>query len=401
MIRIKPTIDHRSQCPNCAAALEPGEILWQGIHVCVRSTCKQCGHRIAGDLPVGHAIDGMYQVDLDTLRLVGPDERRVWFGEPLLQSLRSPKSDAVPFRVVKFAEAANVVIVNCIDYLYGHSLLKLLNVERHLREAPELGVVVIVPAFLAWLIPDGVAEAWIADIPLSRAQNFYPDLDKKIRSECDRFETVFVSRALSHPRHFDLVRFTKISRHDFHADRRRVTYIWREDRTWESRPFAAAVLRRLRLGKLLAWSQKRKVVSLFEQMRKSIPDAAFGVAGLGTSGRFPSWIEDHRVSKYSEEIERRHCELYAASRLVIGVHGSNMLLPSGLSGLTIDLMPEDRWGNFGQDILYQVSDSRMASFQYRFLPISVSVQTLAAIAVRQMLDYEEFARHMLMDGENR
>ncbi|HEX6178817.1 MAG TPA: hypothetical protein VF057_10700, partial [Thermoanaerobaculia bacterium] len=161
MIRIKPGIDYSSACPHCRGALVAEDVLWQGIHVCVRSACSSCGRRIVEDLPIGHAVDGTYQADVEADRLFGPEPRRSWFGQPLLESLRSPRSDEIPFRVTRFSDAKNVVIVNCIDYLYGHSLLKLLNVERHWRMSPELGVVVIVPSFLEWLVPDGVAEMWV------------------------------------------------------------------------------------------------------------------------------------------------------------------------------------------------------------------------------------------------
>lgn len=399
MIGIKPTIDYASACPHCGGALVPGDVLWQGIHVCVRALCSNCGRRIIEDLRVGHAVDGTYQVDAEAGLLFGPVPRRPWFGQPLLDSLRSPRTDEVPFRVTKFADAKEVVIVNCIDFLYGHSLLKLLNVERHWRTAPELGVIVIVPSFLEWLVPDGVAETWVVDLPLSRAPHFHVALDRKIRSECERFETVFVSRALSHPRLFDIEKFTRVRRHDFGAAPWRVTFVWREDRTWHSWPLAAAALQRLKLRFLLTWWQRRKVIALFASLRKTLPKAVFAVAGFGTSGSFPEWIADDRTNKYTAEVERRHCEIYAQSRLVIGVHGSNMLLPSGLGGLTIDLMPDDRWGNLAQDVLYQERDSRMAGFRYRFLPIGTPVSLLANIAQWQMRDYDEFARHMLMDAD--
>ena len=398
MIQIKPNIDYTSSCPHCAGVLDPVEIVWQGIHVCVRAACRGCERRIVEDLAIGHAIDGTYQVDVDAGLLFGPAPRRPWFGEPLLRSLRSPESGEVPFRVTRFFETKNVVILNCLDFLYGHSLLKLLNAEGLLANASSLGVVVIVPRFLAWLVPDGVAETWVVDLPLPRALGFHTDLHEKIRRECERFETVYVSRALSHPRNFHIEKFTRVPKHDFAAAPPRVTFVWREDRTWTNRPLVAAALRRLGLGRVVAHWQRRRVVALFERLRKALPEAAFGVAGLGTSGRFPQWIADDRTSKYTDDVERRHCEIYSQSRLVIGVHGSNMLLPSGLAGLTIDLVPDDRWGNYAQDVLYQEPDSRMAAYRYRYLPIDVSVDLLAQIARWQVSDYDEFARHMLMDA---
>lgn len=76
-----------------------------------------------------------------------------------------------------------------------------------------------------------------------------------------------------------------------------------------------------------------------------------------------------------------------------------MLLPSGHAGMTIDIMPKDRLGNFAQDILYQEKDSRLAAFKYRYLPIEIGVKLLADIASSMILKYPEFV--MLMTAEEK
>ncbi len=110
----------------------------------------------------------------------------------------------------------------------------------------------------------------------------------------------------------------------------------------------------------------------------------------------PEWIEDYRVDSFNEKIEKEICRVYSQSRLVIGLHGSNMLLPSAHAGMTIDLIDE-RWGNFAQDILYQESDPRMASFRYRFLPYQTSNDTLAFIAAVMVLNWSKFKSQMTAD----
>jgi hypothetical protein len=398
MIQIKPSIEHQSTCPHCGSELRAGNVLWQGIHVCAVSTCGSCKREVIGDLPVGHGAEYPYQIDKENSLLFGPAASRGWLGEPLLRSLRSPSLDEMPLQVRKFSETRHAVLLNCIDFLYGHSLLKLLNAERHLRGTPEYGLIVIVPKFLAWLVPQGAAEAWIADLPLSKARNFYPRLDEQIKIECRRFETVFVSRALSHPKQFDISTLTGVKKHAFDEARFRVTFVWREDRLWCGSMIATGGLRRAGLRKLALLWQKLKVIALFRRLREHLPEAMFTVVGLGTAGRLPGWIEDCRTREYSEDVERRHCRIYAESRLIVGVHGSSMLLPSGLGGLTIDLMPDARWGNFGQDILYQEGDPRVASFRYRFLPIGIEVAALARIALSQVQGYRKFARQMSAAG---
>ena len=56
-----------------------------------------------------------------------------------------------------------VLLLDCLDPIYGHSLLKLLNVQREL--AGDAGVVVLAPSSLRLLVPDGVAELWTVDEP--------------------------------------------------------------------------------------------------------------------------------------------------------------------------------------------------------------------------------------------
>jgi len=102
---------------------------------------------------------------------------------------------------------------------------------------------------------------------------------------------------------------------------------------------------------------------------------------------------------FNEKIEQDICQVYADSRLVIGLHGSNMLLPSGHAGMTMDLI-DGRWGNFAQDIIYQEINQKMASFRYRFLPYQTNTDTLAFIAAVMVLTLEEFKSSMTADVVN-
>lgn len=401
MIQIKPHIAYEKCCPHCGHKLSAAHVLWQGIHVCAVSRCTNCGAAITGDLEVGQALYTPYQIDVEKGELFGDAGQRYWFGTPLLNSLQSPNHDPdISLAIEKFSKHAKVIILNCIDFLYGHSLLKLLNAEAHLNSNPDCGLVVIVPRYLRWLVPQGVAEVWVVDIPLAKARNYYPLLDQLIKAECERFDEIYLSRAYSHPAAFDITRFTGINRHDFASERFRVTFIWREDRPWFERRIWIRIGRRLSVVKslLLAW-QNFKVRKLFAALRDKFPTAQFTVAGLGVATRFPSWVDDRRVAAFDDETERQLCRVYGESRLVIGVHGSSMLLPSAHAGMTIDLMPDDRWPNMAQDLLYQEADSRMAAYRYRYLPIGITLRTLAAIAGKQMEYFETFKTQMSSHAE--
>lgn len=391
-IQIKPRLDAEADCHGCGTRIHAGSVLWQGIHVCARFECSACGTAFIEDLSVGHAISAQVRVDLATGAMTGHDRSRDWFGEPLRSSLQQPDNSPIGFEVEIRKAATRVVVLNCIDFLYGHSLLKLLNATHHLRNrGPDL--VVLVPSFLRWLVPEGVAEVWTVDLPLARAQRYFPDLQRRMDKEFERFEQVEVSRAFSHPSDFRLEDFTRVPRHDFSAKDYRVTFVWRADRLWLPENLWTRIARRVRLHSLMLVMQRLKIRILLGRVRRVIPRARLTVAGLGRQGNFPSWIEDSRVDRLGDtQAERAHCRIYSESRVVIGVHGSNLLLPSGHAGMCIDLMPAARWSNLAQDILLSPEDfsgdQRVSAYRYRFVPISMSPREVADMMVSMIRSFD-------------
>ncbi|WP_333197727.1 hypothetical protein [Microcoleus sp. S28C3] len=345
---------------------------------------------------VGHGVKNYIQVNLIKGEVFAADTyKKEWLGKPLLNSLQNPQPEKLEFVKEIFKPCNRVIILNCIDHLYGHSLLKLLNAQRHLEGNSDCGLVVIVPKFLRWMVPDEVAEIWTVPISLKNGQNYYPSFAEFVEEETKRFDEIYVSEAHSHPSQFDITRFTRVPKHNFDNKEIKITFIWREDRLLVNR-LLFRVLRKIDRRAMSLRLQNFKIQQLFEKIRLQVPEAQFAVAGLGTKTKFPEWIEDYRVESFNEKIEKEICHLYSESRLIIGLHGSNMLLPSGHAGMTIDLIDE-RWGNFAQDILYQESDPRMATFRYRFLPYQTTNDTLAFIAAVMVLKWSKFKSQMTAD----
>ncbi|MBD1827656.1 hypothetical protein H6F71_09430 [Microcoleus sp. FACHB-61] len=396
MIEIKPNIQQRSNCPYCETELNPKSVLWQGIHIVLDSKCEGCGSEIIDDLRVGHGVKNYIQVNLIKGEVFAADTyKKEWLGQPLLNSLQNPQPEKLEIVKEIFKPCNRVIILNCIDHLYGHSLLKLLNAQRHLECNSDYGLVVIVPKFLRWMVPDEVAEIWTVPISLKNGQNYYPSFAEFVEEETKRFDKIYVSEAHSHPSQFDITRFTRVPKHNFENKEIKITFIWREDRLLVNR-LLFRVLRKIDRRAMSLPLQNLKIQQLFEKIKLQVPEAKFAVAGLGTKTKFPEWIEDYRVDSFNEKIEKEICHLYSESRLIIGLHGSNMLLPSAHAGMTIDLIDE-RWGNFAQDILYQESDPRMATFRYRFLPYQTSNDTLAFIAAVMVMKWSKFKSQMTAD----
>src|SRR4028118_1511310 len=113
--------------------------------------------------------------------------------------------------------------------LAPEALNTLLTTSRQLFEQGEKkAIVVIVPKFLRWMIPEGVAEVWTVPISLKNGQNYYPNFAEFVEEETQRFDEIYVSEAHSHPSQFDITRFTRVPQHNF--EKKKYNFSWREYR---------------------------------------------------------------------------------------------------------------------------------------------------------------------------
>jgi hypothetical protein len=397
-VSIKPYIEYSSNCPYCKNGLKAQSLIWSGMHICVKSNCSVCGAEAIEDLPIGHAVNYPYLINIKNSQFfgsksaIGNKAADAWLGKNLLNSFQNPNGHEIEIQKEIFKDSKRVIVLNCIDHLYGHALLKLLNVDAHLQDNPNFGIVVIVQKFLRWMVPEGVSEVWTVDISLRKGQSYYPYIDRFISHELDRFDEVSISKAHSLPARFNITNYTRIPKHNFSDKEFRITFVWREDRLWVN-SLLFRVLKKIKLNYICLIIQNWKVRKLLKKIKMKLPSAIFTVAGLGKRLSFPSWVDDIRVDKFDETTERNTCKVYSESRLVIGLHGSSMLLPSAHGGMTIDLMPDDRLGNICQDILYQKADPRLATFCYRFPHAGIKINQLARIATSMIDDYVAFTRN--------
>ncbi|HZI16999.1 MAG TPA: hypothetical protein VEY09_00240 [Pyrinomonadaceae bacterium] len=411
MIRLHPHPEAEHDCPHCRVRLGVSGWLMPGMRALADLRCPACGREFYGDLKTGQALYTPMLLEKDTGAV--HDAHGVgWYAGWLRDSYARRTDAPVPFSVRESrAVRRPVVLLNCLDTLYGHSLLKLLNAQHYLDRRPDVDLIVVVPDALAWMVPDGVAQTWVVGLPLRRGTEWNDWLAREIRRRVETFGSVSLSTAPSHPRpvDYDIERFTRVRPFPLEEWgarllRPRVTFAWRDDRCWEvPRDRSAAQrpggIRRLTRRSPAAPAGQASLVSeLAEALRAGRPALDFAVAGLAESvsrGEFPPWVEDLRSTGVSEETERRWCLLYAGSHVVVGVHGSNMLLPSGHAGSVVELLGPERWGNFTQDILFrQHDDCREMFFRYRFIPTTTPPREVAGLVESLLGGREPFRRLM-------
>ena len=121
--------------------------------------------------------------------------------------------------------------------------------------------------------------------------------------------------------------------------------------------------------------------------------------GLGTPGGLPDDVIDLRDPAPSTDRELRWVSLMRGADLAVGVHGSNLLLPSGFASATVELVPEGRYGNLFQATLLAQHDPLLVLDRHRVIYgdddlADVPGEHVARVAIAVLQGLERFAQLM-------
>jgi hypothetical protein len=327
-LRIYPDVDFSPECPLDGTPLRIRSTAIMGMRSLVDAVCTRCDSAYYVDLPVSHALWNRVTLNTKTLELYNSREPN-WITEPLLQGFLNQDGRQITPVVHKFRDAERIVIVNCLDYVYGHALLKLLNAPRHIDDSPEVGCCVLVSPELIDLVPDGVAEVWEFPVLVGEYRKWYPSLRRWVEEYLGLRKECFLSLAYSHPSKnvFDLRRFVRnlpdVSE-QLAGHSPVVMFCHREDRLW---------------GRTLD-HQRQNLQMLLNRLSDIFPKLAFILLGFGLETKLhasQAKIIDVRVDRFARQTARNWLAYMQRTDCCIGVMGSNMLLPSGLAKATVAL----------------------------------------------------------------
>ncbi len=398
LIPLKPEIFNDFPCPQCGARGTDGkQVLVLGKQTAAEYKCSGCGLAFVRDLPAGFTIDLPLAWRMEDKHPFHPPNGPAedW---PAYPDYQIPRTDRYKVQRKVFKECKRIVVLNTIDHLYGHVLLKLFNAQYYLDNHPDIGLVVIVPKMFEWLVPEGVAESWVFDIKLKEAWGWNAGIDSFVQEQWARYDEIFLAPGYSHPEFakIDIGRFSRVQPFNpaqFITAPPRITIVARRDRLWYPTPFSKLlhrVLKKLGVVPAIAvWRQDRLVAATIRLVRKQMPQAHFTVVGLAVPGGMPDGVEDLRTMQMDQATELKWCEAYAASQVVVGVHGSNMILPTAHAAGCVEILPHDRYGNIVQDISVRYND-RMQLFMYRFTDEFAHPRDVARHLVSMFKDFEVY-----------
>jgi hypothetical protein len=407
MIKLKPTLHPDFNCPFCGSeSISLLAIRIPGMSSLADCRCEVCSQEFYIVLPVGHTSDQTMAIDKETGKIFKGRKNPEWLNNIIQSTVNTLKKESVTIRKEVFIKTNRVIILNALDYIYGHALLKLLNANYHLDHHQEFGLIVIIPSTLEWMIPKGCAEAWVVNLKLGDLAYSYEAIQEFISQESNRFDEIYLSKAYSHPDQttIDIKRFTGIAPFDlyhFSATTPHITFIVREDRWWYDSKLSYWFYRFCRWagklswgGRILAFDQNRLIKNTIEKIKAALPDAKISIAGFGKTGDFDKSINDKRSTHANAELEKEWCRLYAQSHVVVGVHGSNMLLPTAFAAGCVEILPEGRYGNIVQDLFVRYADRRQL-FMYRIDDQYTTPEKLARKITSIILEFDRFQKNMV------
>jgi hypothetical protein len=393
----------RSPCPECAGEISVEDVIFAGVPVLCEGACSRCRRRFWLHWPTGHALLHPVLIDMSEHRVFY--DGLPWYAE-LVESVVATREDPARPPIVVHERASGsraAVVVDCLDPVYGHVVLKLLGALPLLRQAAAaVDVVPIVPSTLAWLVPEAAGPTIEVDLPLALSRRWIAGLDEAVKGALASYDTVSIAPSLSQP---------PLSALDVSLLRRelasvvvwpravtpeRLTFVLRDDRRWVGdETLLLRALRKLAPRRaVVSYEQRRQdrqVRMLAEAVRRRIPAVEITVLGVARPGGMPPWIADLRTPRPDVDVELRWCEALGCSHVAVGVHGSHMVLPSLLAGAVVDLVPWYKLPQLTQDLIVlqdMASEPKLTLLRYRVLPANVGRRPLADVVVSALRDPE-------------
>ncbi|HEX8041481.1 MAG TPA: hypothetical protein VF490_20175 [Chryseosolibacter sp.] len=158
MVELKPALYSKFTCPECGAGLLAGKVVIPGMNAYAECACGNCGRSFFQMLPTGHFVNAPLSVGTSDGRIYNCADGYEWLSKIVTASFPLRKDNVVIDRVV-YKTCREAIILDALDFLYGHSLLKLYNAQHHLDHDRDTGLIILLPRIFAWMIPAGCAEA--------------------------------------------------------------------------------------------------------------------------------------------------------------------------------------------------------------------------------------------------
>lgn len=393
MIDLLPLSRGAAVCPDCReSTLFAQRFVLPGMMPLTESECSHCRRRYLVHLKIGFAANRELMVDVESgnCHAVGVP---LWYADRLISTIASRGRAAPQLEIIRHrARGDDVILIDTLDPTYGHTLHSIFVCQLVREKNPKATIVVIVPYFAAWLVPDYVDEVWIVHSPLRDCHLWNDAVAREAEELLRTTKRVRLITISWFPKdRIAIEDFTRVEPMHFAGPGSvappKLTINWREDRCWtylgRDLPREAAVA-----------DQHDLIRRLLRALRGEMPDLDVAVTGYGRTGKFDEWIHDMRIQTHDTETERQWVRRYGQSHVVFGVHGSNMLLPAAHAYSSVEIA-DPTHHQYGAWEWVNRMTAQEALLRYSGAPRSASLSDIATtLLVRLRRAQRSIAWHM-------
>lgn len=408
LIALNPKPDVTIHCSQCNVETESQEFLITGIHNVVYGKCNSCNKGYYKQMPVNAGLFYPGIIEESSGRRTDDLPYDNWFLKGYVDAFAKRKDDKISLTIEKHRplKRKKTAILNCIDHCYGHCLFELFNASWYLQQE-DIDLIILVQKNLRWLVPDGTAETWVADISFGNAHYWYDDLARQVKELTKDIPGLYICRSFVQTDDHDYaiedysgVKPFPLEQWNQRLEKPTVTFVWRSDRFWRkilpgvidnrfTRKICSRLIEYIRNRYHLKW-----VLRFAKELKQQVPGLDFAIAGMDSRDAvLPSWIKDFRFEKHTDEDAIDNCKRYAESHLVIGCNGSSLILPSAHAGACIDIVPGDMWAVSAGSFSFRNTSIGDTHFRYVLLPPEITIRRLAGITVSILRDRSMIELH--------
>jgi hypothetical protein len=124
MVQLKPCPDNSFVCPQCNAEQpQINQFKFEAINIFADCYCNKCGFDFYQVLPVGHTVDSRISIGKKNGTIYKPQDCPEWLSLSLSEAHQKRRIVGVPIEKIIFKQCKKIIILNALDFLYGHVLL--------------------------------------------------------------------------------------------------------------------------------------------------------------------------------------------------------------------------------------------------------------------------------------
>lgn len=335
--------------------------------------CDSCGEKQVYLLPTDNHSAVIYPFSFDPKTFTHNGELND-YTQLLLKNYKK-KLNNVKTTIEFFGEKKKekCLIVNTLDNAYGHSLFKifgLINIFKNHHKEYDI-IVLTFPQF-SYMIPEEFNKIIINKS--FNEMNIYTNISNLIKKITNKYKEVEIAINSTYPLERNKIKKYFFNEYIKETNQKKIVYIYRKEykRSW---------------GVFL---EKRRVKALFKKLKsKYSNEYEFYIIGDYDGGDFEEYIIDKRVKKYNKKSDVEWISILNEAELVIGVHGSHMILPSLLAKKVLDLLPRFKYSHIGEDIFVENMQTNLLMKKIQFIRgdsflFNLSVNKVFEILVNQI-----------------